>query len=168
MGRHGHGGDVWYRVRGVIQQGLRITQTLSAAQPVAATRGSSPGAAKTFMQSDHVGMKIQSDGTQTVLLLLWCVLLWGFFFPFFIFVFSLAGPNSLSSASAEAVQNLRRTASPQLQRRANPSGMPDRIPGDQILELQPQGPALDSSGAISPHDTHPLQGASTPVTGNKG
>lgn len=119
------------------------------------------------MQSRRVGMKIQSDGTQTLLLLFFGGLGVGFF-PFFFLVLSLAGPNSFSPASAEAAQNLWSTASPQLQRRANPCGMRDHIPREQLRDLQPRGPALVPLGAVSPSETHPLQGVSTPAVGNTG
>lgn len=118
----------------------------------------SPGAPRTFMQRRRVGVKIQSDGTQTVLLLL-------FFPPFF--VLSLAGPNSLQSAPAEAVQNLWNKASLQLRRRENPCGMRDDIPKEQILYFYPRGLALVPLGAVSPSEIHLLQGASAPTMGNK-
>lgn len=88
------------------------------------------------------------------------------FFPPF-FVLSLAGPNSLQSAPAEAVQNLWNKASPQLRRRENPCGMRDDIPKEQILYFYPCGPALVPLGAVSPSEIHLLQGASAPTMGNK-
>lgn len=92
-------------------------------------------------------------------------LLFGFGFSFFFFVLSQAGPNSLSSAPAEAVQDLW---SHNDREGANPCGMPERIPREQLTELHPRGLALIPLGAVSSTEIHPLQGASTAAMGNKG
>lgn len=81
------------------------------------------------------------------------------------FSLSQAGPNSLSSAPAEAVQDLW---SHNGREGANPCGMPECIPREQLRELHPPGLALIPLGAVPSSEIHPLQGASTAAMGNKG
>lgn len=89
----------------------------------------------------------------------------GLFFSFFFFVLSQSGPNSLSSAPAEATQDLW---SHNHRGAANPCGVPECIPREQLTELHPRGLALIPLGAVSSTKIHPLQGASTAAMGNKG
>lgn len=95
----------------------------------------------------------------------WVFLLFGFVFSFFFFVLSQAGPKSLSSAPAEAVQDLW---SHNNREGTNPCGMPECISREQLTELHPHGLALIPLGAVSSTEIHPLQGASTAAKGNKG
>lgn len=96
---------------------------------------------------------------------------WGFFavwvrvFSFFFFVLTQAGPNSSSSAPAEAAQDLWSHNDGE---GANPCGMPGCIPREQLTELHPRGLAPIPLGALSSTEIHPFQGASTAATGNKG